>query len=115
MLEQDDNTTCDSNNYSKKEGDKGPVIPPQQVQIPAAAVSEDKIDNKDLLPSLTETNITKLCFIMCKVGGKENGHKVLMIDEDHLKLAVYWVQHQIRISQPWDLTAIGATILGSMI
>ena len=58
----------------------------------AKTVSEDKIDNKDLLPSLTKATITTLYSITRK------GHKVLIIAEDHLKLAMYWVQHQIRIS-----------------
>ena len=63
----------------------------------AAAIFEDEIDNKDLLPSLTKTNITKLCSITRKPGCRENGHKVSMIAKDNLKLAVYMVQHQIRI------------------
>ena len=64
----------------------------------AGTVSEDEINNKDLLPSLTKANITKLCSITRKPGGGKQGHNVSMIAKDYLKLAVYWVQHQIRIS-----------------
>ena len=61
-------------------------------------VPEDEIDNKELLLSLSDTNIPKLCSITCKPSGGADGNKVLMIAEDNLKLAMYWVQHQIRIS-----------------
>ena len=64
----------------------------------ATSVSEDEINNKILPPQLSKAHITKLCPIVRKPGGGEDGHKVLMIAEDNLKLAVYWVQHQIRIS-----------------
>ena len=59
----------------------------------AGTVSEDEINNKDLLPSLTKANITKLCSITRKPGGGKQGHNVSMIAKDYLKLAVYWVQH----------------------
>ena len=64
----------------------------------ATSVSEDEIDNKVLLPQLSKAHITKLCYIVSKLGGRVDGHKVSMIAEDNLKLAMYWVQHQIRIS-----------------
>ena len=58
-------------------------------EVTAKTVSEDEIDNKALLPSLSEANITKLCSITRKLGGGEQGHKVSMVAEDHLKIAVY--------------------------
>ena len=55
------------------------------------AISRDEIDNKDLIPPLTEIHITKLCYITRKPGSREAGHKVSMIVKDNLKLAVYWI------------------------
>ena len=78
------------------------------------ATSEDEIDNKDLLPPLTEIHITKLCYVMCKTGGGAAGHKVSMIAEDNLRLAVYWIQHQIDVSRSWDLADIGTGVLNKM-
>ena len=54
----------------------------------AKAVSEDAIHDKELLSLLTGIHITKLCYIMCKLGVGAAGHKVSMIAKDNLKLAV---------------------------
>ena len=78
------------------------------------AIFEDNIDNKDLLPPLIEVHIPKLCYITFKPGGGGVGHKILMIAEDNLKLAVYWIQHQISVSQPWDLADIDTNVLNNM-
>ena len=78
------------------------------------ATSEDEIDNKDLLPPLTEIHITKLCYITRNPGSREAGHKVSMIAKDNLKLAVYWIRHQIRVSWSWDLMDIDTDVLNVM-
>ena len=62
-------------------------------ELGAAAISDDEIDSKDFLSSLTKADIAKLYFITRKPGGREYGHKVSMITEDHIKLALYWAQH----------------------
>ena len=64
------------------------------------AISRDEIDNKDLIPPLTDIHITKLCYITRNPGSREAGHKVSMIAKDNLKLAVYWIRHQFHVSWP---------------
>ena len=77
-------------------------------------ISEDEIDTKELLPFLTVTNISKLCSITRKPGGRDAGHKVSKIAEDNLQLSVYWIRHRIRISRAWDLTNSTPEILSLM-
>ena len=55
----------------------------------STTVSKDEINNKELLPSLSRTNTTKLCSITHKPGEGQDGNKVSMIAEDNLKLAMY--------------------------
>jgi len=53
----------------------------------AKSVSEDEIDDKKLLPLLSEVHITKLCSIMLMPDNRVDGHKVSIM----LKITSNWL------------------------